>query len=252
MILIRGYFNSAQNVAWTIVRNVLVSFGSSVSNNSLFFREYNDATSVNSRIRKKKNGAFVGNIWSKPILSSKSWIRISSSILPIGERGMNVVQTWGTLICVRDTHWHQGLNLYPTARTIQVAVSFNLRTTAAKAINSMITVKSGISRSYWEHTFKTNLLYVKNVVVHIYFGRHAFDCPSRSCIFCKIHDHCCEILLVFYHPIVKAGSRSTEYTVCREYSFQGRNRSWHNYAYLPCTYGFAASVESCTFTQTRT
>ena len=43
---------------------------------------------------------------------------------------------------------NQGLNLYPTARIIQVAVGFNLRATAAKAINSMITVKSGISTSY--------------------------------------------------------------------------------------------------------
>ena len=129
---------------------------------------------------------------------------------------MNVVQTWNTRICVRNTHWHHGLNLYPTARIIQVAVGFNLRATAAKAINSMITVKSGISTSYWENTFKTNLLYVKNMVVHIYFRRHAFDRPSRSCIFCKIHDHCCEILLVFNHPIVKAGSRSTEHTVCEE------------------------------------
>ena len=51
-----------------------------------------------------------------------------------------------TLLCVRSIH--KGHNLYSTTRTIEVAVAFNLRTTAAKAINSMITVKSGISTSY--------------------------------------------------------------------------------------------------------
>ena len=110
------------------------------------------------------------------------------------EKGMNVVHTGVTLLCVRNTQWHQGHNLYSTTRTIQVAVGFNLRTTAAKAINSMITVNSGISTSYWEHTFKINLLHVKNVVVHIYFERHAFNCQNCSCIFYMIHDHCCEIL----------------------------------------------------------
>ena len=102
------------------------------------------------------------------------------------EKGMNVVHTGVTLLCVRNTQWHQGHNLYSTTRTIQVAVGFNLRTTAAKAINSMITVNSGISTSYWEQTFKTNLLHVKNVVVHIYFERHAFNCQNCSCIFYMI------------------------------------------------------------------
>ena len=119
-------------------------------------------------------------------------IRILDLRFKIGnwEKGMNVVNTGVTLLCVR----HRGDNLYSTTRTIQVAVGFNLRTTAAKAINSMITVNSGISTSYWEQTFKTNLLHVKNVVVHIYFERHAFNCQSCSCIFYMIHDHCCEIL----------------------------------------------------------
>ena len=35
---------------------------------------------------------------------------------------------------------------------------------------------------------------------------------------------------VFNHPIVKAGSRSTEHTVCKEYCSHRRNRIWHNYA----------------------
>ena len=116
----------------------------------LFFREYsgnNDATSVNSRIRRIRKRIIVlsAGIYG----ASQSWTANPESgfLLQLLSKRNECGAYWSnTSVCQKYTVTPG--NLYSTTRTIQVAVGFNLRTTAAKAINSMITVNSGISTSY--------------------------------------------------------------------------------------------------------
>ena len=143
-----------------------------------------------------------GNIWSKPIESWTAYPEFEFLLRYCHWREWNECGAdWSnTPMCQEDT-------LTPRSQSLLGWIFILVLQLWKPAINSMITVKSGISTSNLEH---------------IYFERHAFDCQSRSCIFCKIHGHCCEIL-VFFHHLVEAGSRSTEHTVCEEYSFHGES-----------------------------
>ena len=156
---------------------------------SLFFREYSG---------KNNNGAFSGNIWSKPILNRKSRIRISSSIDIANWEKVIVGIKLHVCVCQKHTlsPESQSLSGWPYNSTNSAFLSSSYSNESHK-LNDHSEIQNSIG--YWERNFNA-LLFRKICSSFLYFR--------------DIHDHFCEILLFFKFLLVKAGSRSTEHTVC--------------------------------------
>ena len=140
------------------------------------------------------------------------------------EKRMNVVHTGVTLLCVRNTQWHQGHKLYSSSSGFQSSnnssESHKLND-HSKVRNFDKLLRAHIQDQFTSckkcgsaHLFRKTWIWLPELLLYFLYD-------TRSLL---------EDTPVFNHPIVKAGSRSTGHTVCKEYCSHRRNRIWHNYA----------------------